>query len=392
MTVQVLRLLASAFDRHAPRLGLVLRPYNIIPTRTGPMHAPGGILEVVPDVRSRDDVGKGEFVGGGVLAVVSPMLRCMPVRLPAPTPSPPRCSRLQVAVRVLPRHVRSAGRAALRRRAPQPHPLRGRLRRCDVPVRAYSGDRGDGRRASTPLRLARCQTPIHAHVHSRRLWVKDRHNGNVLVRGNGESVNIDFGFMLGPTPGGGGGGLGFETAAFKLTSEMVDIMTAPGAAALAGVAGAATTGGGGGASVGAAAGGATPGVGVSFATGTPAGVGAAGTLTPVHGGGNATATSAAGAAPLAPAVSDPLQTEGFREFAVLVCRAFLLAREATGDAVRAVVAGNADSGLPCYFFPNTLQMMHARFRPEADDIGAAAFMHSETLSAATSMRTVSAAA
>jgi phosphatidylinositol kinase/protein kinase (PI-3 family) len=50
--------------------------------------------------------------------------------------------------------------------------------------------------------------------------VKDRHNGNILVDGEGHILHIDFGFMLSSSPRN----LGFETAPFKLTPEFVEVM------------------------------------------------------------------------------------------------------------------------------------------------------------------------
>lgn len=43
--------------------------------------------------------------------------------------------------------------------------------------------------------------------------VKDRHNANLLIDDQGHLINIDFGFMLGTSPGG----VNFESAPFKLT-------------------------------------------------------------------------------------------------------------------------------------------------------------------------------
>lgn len=52
------------------------------------------------------------------------------------------------------------------------------------------------------------------------LNLKDRHNGNILLDSDGHIIHIDFGFFLTNSPGG----INMESAPFKLTTEMIDLM------------------------------------------------------------------------------------------------------------------------------------------------------------------------
>ncbi|GAB4820846.1 hypothetical protein N2152v2_007892 [Parachlorella kessleri] len=52
------------------------------------------------------------------------------------------------------------------------------------------------------------------------LQIRDRHNGNILLDDEGHIIHIDFGFMLSNSPGG----VNFESAPFKLTREILEVM------------------------------------------------------------------------------------------------------------------------------------------------------------------------
>jgi phosphatidylinositol 4-kinase len=55
------------------------------------------------------------------------------------------------------------------------------------------------------------------------LQLKDRHNANIMIDDDGNLTHIDWGFLLYNTPGA----IGFETAPFKLSSEMVAVLGGP---------------------------------------------------------------------------------------------------------------------------------------------------------------------
>jgi len=68
-----------------------------------------------------------------------------------------------------------------------------------------------------------CRSTAAYSIVTYLLQVKDRHNGNILLKKDGHIIHIDFGYFLSNSPRS----LNFEAAPFKLTQEFIDIMGGP---------------------------------------------------------------------------------------------------------------------------------------------------------------------
>ncbi|XP_031390031.1 phosphatidylinositol 4-kinase alpha 1 [Punica granatum] len=146
LALQVISLLRDIFQ--AVGLNLYLFPYGVLPT--GPER---GIIEVVPNTRSRSQMG--ETTDGGLYEIFQQDYG------PVGTPSFEAARENFI--------ISSAGYA----------------------------------------------------VASLLLQPKDRHNGNLLFDNTGRLVHIDFGFILETSPGGN---MRFESAHFKLSHEMTQLL------------------------------------------------------------------------------------------------------------------------------------------------------------------------
>ncbi|CAG9463127.1 unnamed protein product [Pedinophyceae sp. YPF-701] len=146
LALQVIHLLKDAFTRAG--LHLSLFPYGCIPTGYE-----RGIIEVVPNTKSRDALGNTS--DGGLLDI-------------------------------------------FRREFGSPHSPRFEQARMNF-IRSSAG----------------------YAVASYLLQSKDRHNGNILIDKDGNLIHIDFGFILEISPGGN---MRFESADFKLSHEMTQLI------------------------------------------------------------------------------------------------------------------------------------------------------------------------
>lgn len=146
LALQVIALLRDIFQ--AAGLNLYLFPYGVLPTGPG-----RGIIEVVPNTRSRSQMG--ETTDGGLYEIFQQDY------------GPVGTSNFEAARENF--IISSAGYA----------------------------------------------------VASLLLQPKDRHNGNLLIDNFGRLVHIDFGFILETSPGGN---MRFESAHFKLSHEMTQLL------------------------------------------------------------------------------------------------------------------------------------------------------------------------
>ncbi|KAJ5097583.1 hypothetical protein N7456_008304 [Penicillium angulare] len=145
------------------------------------------------------------------------------------------------------------------------------------------------------------------------LQFKDRHNGNIMIDDAGHIIHIDFGFCFDIAPGG----VRFERAPFKLTSEMVAVIS--------------------------------------------------GTHDPAHHPSNNPGISLPGTNSF-----NPTATQPYRWFESLVVKAFLASRPYCSKLSH-IVSLMLDSGLPC-FKPETLKNFRDRFVLDKSERDAAEFM------------------
>lgn len=172
-------------------------------------------------VKAGDD-GRQEALAAGLLAALDAAWRAagLPLRLTpyAVLPAGPAATLVEAVPDATSLHAlkRELAAQAAATGAP-PLPLAAHF------AAAHPPGTEEGQAALTAYVSSLAAYSVASHV----LSLKDRHNGNILLTSGGALVHVDFGFMLGASPGGN---LGFESAPFKLSRELMEVMKVGGEA------------------------------------------------------------------------------------------------------------------------------------------------------------------
>jgi phosphatidylinositol 4-kinase len=104
--------------------------------------------------------------------------------------------------------------------APSIHALKAQLAPGTNLADYFQATYGDGTPAYRNAQRNFVESMAGYSIISYLFQLKDRHNGNLLLDAEGHVIHIDFSFMLANSPGG----LNFESAPFKLTKELLEVM------------------------------------------------------------------------------------------------------------------------------------------------------------------------
>jgi len=104
--------------------------------------------------------------------------------------------------------------------APSIHAIKAHLAPGKSLADHFRATHGDGTPAHRNAQRNFVESMAGYSIISYLFQLKDRHNGNLLLDSEGHVIHIDFSFMLANSPGG----LNFESAPFKLTKELLEVM------------------------------------------------------------------------------------------------------------------------------------------------------------------------
>jgi hypothetical protein len=193
LALQVMRLLKGAFD--GAGLPLYMAPYGVVPTG----HEQG-IIEVIPQAKSRAQLVGGLWwvVGGGVGWIGGCWGWWGTLGVAEGWPGP------LVAILhalLLPQLTIEPNYSITPLRCLQGEMFDGGL------FEIFQHEFGlPGARRFEAARRAFLESTAAYSIASYILWAKDRHNGNLMLDNQGHFLHIDFGYILGISPGGWAGG------------------------------------------------------------------------------------------------------------------------------------------------------------------------------------------